>query len=209
MRTSAPLRILPVAVCVGAILAAAVSVVRTQTIELQPATIQGTVTGIAPIEFMFVSANWTSYSASTSVSNSPAYTLTVNVPTGSSPVYSVRPQSIRTDNGFDTLHLAPQNVPVAANQMATANFAVDPAFVSGTLTVTGGTMTSASISASGTTGWSASTITNPSRGGAFRFAVIPGATVNVFATVNFSNGTSASIPVRTFSNVIAGAELDV
>ena len=209
MRTSAPLRILSAAACVLAIVAAAASVVRTQTIELQPATIQGTITGLGPIEFMFVSANWTSYSASTSVSNSPSYTLTVNVPTGSSPIYSVRPQSIRTDNGFDTLHLAPQNVAVAANQTATANFAVNPAFVSGTLTVTGGTMTSANISASGTGGWSASTTTNASRNGAFRFAIIPGATVNVFATVNFSNGTSASIPVRIFSDVIAGAELDV
>ena len=191
---------------IAAIACLAVAVTRTQSLELKPGYIAGTVTiGSEVINQLYINASWQSQSAN---SNYPsgAYNITVNVPTGSSPVYTVRPQ-VYTDSGWDYLSLPPQNVAVAENQASTLDFNVAPAYVTGSVTVQNGTLSVAYITANDLSGtWSAHTQTTPSRGSQFRFPVIAG-TVRVSGTVYFTNGTYVNLSTQTLGTVAAGSEL--
>ena len=193
--------------CTLALIVASV-LVRSQSLELKPGFITGTmVVGSETINQSYVYAYWQSQSSSSS-QNSATYNLTVNVPSGTSPVYTVRPE-VYMDGSVDYLQVPEATTPVAANQTSTLNFNVSPAYVNGTLSVQNGTLSIAYIYANSSTGgWSARTYTTPQRGLQFRFPVVP-STVRIYGDVYFTNGTHASIPLQTLGAVAAGGELSV
>jgi YVTN family beta-propeller protein len=187
---------------------AATALVRSQSLELKPGYIAGTVTlGGETINQTDVNATWQSQSSSSSQSSS-AYNLTVNVPSGTSPVYSVRP-TVYTDSRVDYLQMPSQSVAVAENQTSTLNFNLAPAYISGTINATNGTLQYAYIYANSALGdWYAYTSTNPNpdRNSRFRFPVIPGV-VRAWATVYFTNGTSFSVPTQSLGTLTPGGEV--
>ena len=137
---------------IAAIACVTVGVIRSQSLELKPGYIAGTVTVAGEtINSMNVYANWQSQSA-TSSHSSGNYTTTVNVPAGTSPVYSVRPTASMNFGSDDYLELPTQNVAVAENQTSTLNFSVTPAYVSGSITVQNGTLNYAYIYAQSPSG---------------------------------------------------------
>ena len=178
-----------------------------QSLELKPGYISGIVSVGATINQMTVQAYWQSQSSSSSF-NSGNYTVTVNVPSGSSPVYTVRP-IIRTDSSYDYLELPTKTVAVAENAPSTLDFNLAPAYVNGSVTVQNGTLNVAYIYANDGTGtWYAETRTDLSRGSQFTFPVVPGS-IRVWGTVYFTNGTSVSIPTQLIGTVAAEGQLTV
>lgn len=119
-----------------------------QTVELNPATIQGTVTLTGQTLSNFsVSASWTdnstnpptNYSASTSVSNSNSYSLIVNVPQGSTPTYTVSVYA-NVNGSNQSYYFTSQTVDPDPTTPKTLDFTETPAFLQGTVTATGGTL---------------------------------------------------------------------
>lgn len=180
------------------------ALLRAQSVVLQPGTIQGTVTlGGVTISQLKVDARWTTQTAYASFANTGDYTLTVNVPSGTTPEYTVYP-TIYSDANVDYLRLYGLGKPVvvAANATSQLDLTYEPAFVEGTISVSGGTLSQAYVYASAT-GWNAQTRTTAQQGNTFRFAVMPGASVQVSADVRFPDGTALQV-ATTLTNLVAG-----
>ena len=184
---------------------------QSQSLELRPGYIAGSVAvGTETISYLSVNASSGSQSSSFNQSNVSAYSLTVNVPAGTTPTYSVRP-TVYMDGNIDYIQLPSQNLVVSEGQTSQLDFTLSPAYVRGTVTVLNGTLQDAYIysdnyaPATGTTS-SANSRTNLSRGSQFRFAVAPG-NVRAWATIYFGNGTQATVPVQSLGTVTAGSEV--
>ena len=159
------------------------------TVTLNPAYISGSISiGSETVNEVYVSASWTDpstgteYSADTSVSGGGSYTLTVNVPSGSSPTYTV--YGFAYLNGYaEYLQLPSQDVAVAAFGTATANLTVTPGYIVGTVTPSSGTLTNGTIN-------DGSSATNVSFGtdGSYRLVVIPDSALQVYGYASNANG---------------------
>ncbi|MFC1989970.1 HYR domain-containing protein [Chloroflexota bacterium] len=116
-------------------------------VVLRPAYITGTVQmGTANITSLSVYANWSDQSSSTSISvnpNSPIanYELTVNVPEGTSPTYSVYTYAYFAGD-LNRIRFGTQSVQVTEFQTSTANFGTaNPATITGTIQMGTNTIT--------------------------------------------------------------------
>ena len=120
-----------------------------EEVVLNPGNIAGTIQmGDQRIREARVSASFESFSASERFSalnaTSVDYDLTVNVPQGTTPSYSVGLKLIMTNNGSTTF--TEKIVPVAEFQTSTVDFGTtNPALVQGTVTVNGGTLDIATV----------------------------------------------------------------
>lgn len=181
-----------------------------QSLELRPAYITGTVTlGLEPISHLSVNATSQGQSASGSFTGS-TYTLTVNVPAGTSPTYNVVPQ-VYTSNNSDYLRLPSQTVVVQEGQTSTLDVAVTPAFLTGTISVQGGTLNYAYIYADNSLPgqsqtWYAYNYQSASAGSVYRLPILPTA-VRVWADVYLTNGARVSVPAQSIGTAQAGADL--
>ena len=180
-------------------------------VELNPGYIDGTV-AIEGVDLSYAGINGNSgtYNANTSASASPGsssinYNMTVNVPTGTTPTWSVTANT-RSDSNHDYVYFNSQSVSVSAGSTSTSNFILsNPGFVKGNFSVTGGTLSSASINvypASGNLPRSY-TSTSSSRAGNYNVHVFPGSNLRVNATLRLTDGRTVNLPQRRV-NVDAG-----
>ncbi len=164
-------------------------------VVLNPGYISGTisVTGHTIIAVQ-ISAAWydsssdVTYTGSATIYDSGSYTLTVHVPEGATPTYTVN--AAITPAYGSLLKPLPQSVVVTAFNTSTADFHIDPGYVNASVTATSGTLRDISLFASGNNGSSqfsasASPMTVP---------VIPDASaIRVNGYVFFTGGGSANL----------------
>jgi len=165
---------------------------------LNPGYISGTiqVTG-QTINSSNIYASGASGSASTSTS-SGSYTLTVNVPQGSSAAYTVSAQSYL--NNYSTYFYFPsQNVSVNENATTPADFIVDPGYIEATINVTGGTLSSVGFYTYGTGG----STNNYGSSSPFTFPVGPASPVTIYGYAYFASGGYAFLDYQ-YPSVNAG-----
>ena len=152
---------------------------------LRPGYISGRIQiGSETIQSVQVRAYWSIYSAVLNLSpntNSVSYSITVNVPEGTQPIYDVRVTAYSSSGAY--LDLGSKTVGVAAFATSTLDFLVDPGYIDGTINVTGGVLQSASIFAIRSSS-SAYTYTNLSVGssGSFHLPVAPNTDIQISGT---------------------------
>jgi len=182
-------------------------------VVLRPGYISGTIqVGSEPLSYYSVSASWSSYSASASKSlsnvTSTTYDLTVNVPEGETPSYSVYASAYM--NGWrDYINFGSKSVAVTEYQTSTADFVVaNPGYIQATVTASGGTLTGASFSAYQSSS-SAYTSTSSSAGstGTVTFPVVPNDNIRVSGSASVA-GTSISLS-NQYVEVAAGDTVEV
>ena len=181
-----------------------------QDVVLNPGFISGTVrVGNEVLTRADVSASGAGSSSSTNVTppsadpTSASYTLTVNVPGGTSPTYSVS-ATARMDGSRDALQFAPESVVVDEGATSIVDFSVaNPGFVQADVEVSGGTVSSLSLDIRR----SSSTLPRSTTSGPAtipaRVAVVPGTDLRVFTTVFLTNGVRIEPPLRSI-DVAAG-----
>lgn len=164
-----------------------------QDVILNPGYIGGTIsiTG-QTISSSSVYASGSAGSASTSTS-SGSYTLTVNVPQGSSADYSVSAYSYFSSGGY--LSFPSQSVTVYENATTTANFNINPGLIQATITATSGTVSSFYLYAYGGGGASNRSFS----GSSGSLPVVPSSSVTVYGTAYFTGGGYASLSSQTVS----------
>ena len=164
-----------------------------QDVILNPGYISGTIsiTG-ETISSTSVSASGSAGSASTSTS-SGSYTLTVNIPQGSSAAYSVYASSYFSSGGY--LSFPSQSMTVYENATTTANFNLNPGSIQATITATSGTVSSFYLYAYGGGGSSSRSFS----GSSGSIPVVPSSSVTVYGTAYFSGGGSASLSSQSVS----------
>ena len=148
----------------------------------------------------YVYASWTDpatgtpYSASTSVSGGGSYTLTVNVPTGSTPSYNVSASLYLSNYQF---YLTPpsQTVAVTAFATSTANFEIDPGRIAATVTPTSGSVNSVQIYAYG----NGSSVNAYGSGASITLPVVPGDPIYVYGTAYFTAAGYVSLDTQVVS----------
>jgi hypothetical protein len=184
-------------------------------VELNPGYINGTVTVAgAQLNRVQISGSSSPYNSNTSASSNTGsssinYSMTVNVPTGTNPVYTVNANAY-SDSNYDRVHFPTQSVTTSVNSTSTANFSLNnPGFIQGNFSVTGGgTISSANLTvyaASATYPYSY-TSTNSNRGQNYNVPVFPGNSLRVYARIYLTDGTNISLPQRTV-NLAAGQTL--
>ncbi|MGQ0736667.1 MAG: PxKF domain-containing protein [Acidobacteriota bacterium] len=177
---------------------------RAQSVVLNPGYVSGTIAiGSETISgayiYAYATVDGVTYQAYTWVYEPDAgtYTLTVNVPAGTTPQYTVG-ATIYT-NGWQSFLSPPvQAVVVGENATSTVDFAIAPGFVDASVTTTGGSLSNVGFYASAAT-WSGGANVAASSGSANAvFPVIPGdATVYGTAYLNggYNNLNGQSISV--------------
>jgi hypothetical protein len=190
----------------AAVAVAAAAATLIADVVLNPGYIAGTyqVQGVTLSSASFQASSGTGSSSVSSTSGS--YQLTVNVPAGGSQQYTLY-SYFYSDQGRDYLQAPTRTVIVGDGLTSTQNFAVVPGIVQGTITVNGGTASSASVYAdeTQTTGTYASTsLLSPYT--SFSFPANPGLN-NVGGTVTVS-GVSYTLPAQQVT-VVAGQVVTV
>lgn len=177
-----------------------------EDVILHPGNITGTVTvGSEPINYIYASAYGGSYSASTN-SYTNNYALIVE---GGSWTYTVS-ASAYMNNWKDYMTFPSQTATVAQGATTYLDFNVDPGYITGTVTVTGGTLTGGTIytyTSSGSS-WGYSQINSD---GTFRIPVYPDSNVQVYGSVSVNiGGTTAgfNLPYK-YVSVTSGATTTV
>lgn len=201
--------------------AASATAVLGQEVVLNPATVTGTVqignsaeTNINRAD-IYVSTQGTSswtYPQPSPASTSVPYSITVGVPASGTTSASVTANSVYMDNFRDRITFP--SIAVTLNGGSTTSgidFRIpNPGFVEGTVSVAGGTLSSASItiSPSAAPNIVSYTSTSASLSGQYRVAVAPATGLRITGTVTLANGVQVSIPQQTF-NVAAGTSVTV
>lgn len=158
-------------------------------VVLTPGYIGGTIqVGSEKITYASLSATWSSYSASSTIypnATTATYSLTANVPSGTTPSYSVSCSVSLNNNQY--LYFPAQSVAVVGNQTSTADFSLNPGIIQGTIKVTnGGSLSSAYIYAyqSSTDGYTYSYRYSIAADGTYRMAVTPNTNIRVYGSAN-------------------------
>lgn len=199
-----------IAVYLCLVILLSITPVYAEDVILHPGNITGTVTvGSEPINYMYASASGGGYSASTN-SYTNNYTLTVE---GGSWNYTVS-ASAYMNNWQDYMGFPSQITTVAQGDTKVVDFYVEPGYITGTVTINGGTLSGGTIYTSSGSGWGYSRINS---NGTFRIPVYPNSNVRVYGSVTVNiGGTSAgfSLPdkyvsVNSGTNTTQDWELNV
>ena len=127
-------------VCALVAASAATALLQSQSLELKPGYISGTVTiGGATINSLQINASSGSLSANSSHTTG-SYTTLVNVPAGTTPTYTVRP-TVYTDASFDYFQLPTKTVTVIEGLTSLLDFVDAPGYISGSVAVQNGSVT--------------------------------------------------------------------
>ena len=193
-----------------------VSALKGQDVQVNPGFIEGTVQiGSEPIRRVFIFASGPNGLNSqinifppSPQPTSLSYSLTVDVPVGTTPQYNVQ-ATVEVDNGVDDLFFPSQPVTVAEGATSTRDFIVsNPGFIEGTVTVLGGgEISTVNISPSFPsfpTGPAVRTSTFFGVGSGvtstfYRFPVQPNSNIICRGNVRLRNATNISLPNQTVS----------
>jgi hypothetical protein len=194
---------------------------RSEEVVLNPATITGTVqigtaaeTNITRAD-LYASTGGTNswvYPTPSAASTSVPYSITVGVPASGTASATVQASSVYMDSYRDRISFP--SVSVTLNGGSTTSgvdFRIqNPGFVQGTVTVSGGTLSSAEIQIQPTVApyIYSYTSTTATLAGQYRVAVAPASGLRIAGTVTLGNGVQVSIPQQTF-NVASGASVTV
>lgn len=186
-----------------------------QDVVLNPELVQGTVRiGVEPLGDVFIRATSGSFQASERFYSNPGdptvinYSLTVDAPLTGDRTYAVQACLATMQDTFDAFCFAPIDVVVTDNNIPSVqDFVIDdPAFIQGTVSVSGGVETVSSAILYGHysdprgafchTGVSPcfKAQTNASRGGAYRIAVPHGVGIEIFPNIQLQSGVTLFPP---------------
>ena len=186
-----------------------------QDVVLNPELIQGTVSiGIEPLDNVFIRAASGSFQASERFYSSPGdptvinYSLTVDAPPTGDRTYAVQACFATAQDAFDDFCFAPFDVVVTDNNIPSVqDFVIDdPAFIQGTVSVSGGVESVSSATLYGHFDDPRGTFchsgvapcfraqTNAARGGAYRIAVPSGIGIEIFPNVRLASGLTLVPP---------------
>ena len=186
-----------------------------QDVVLNPELIQGTVSiGVEPLDNVFIRAASGSFQASERFYSNPGdpavinYSLTVDAPLTGDRTYAVQACFAAMEDTFDSFCFAPFDVVVTDDNIPSVqDFVIDdPAFIQGTVSVSGGVETVSSALLYGSYGDPRGAFchtgvspcfkaqTNASRGGAYRIAVAPGIGIEIFPNIRLQSGVTLFPP---------------
>lgn len=160
---------------------------------LNPGYIQGTVSveGVAASSVDIRAAGCSGHESKKTI-HTDNYNLTVHV-VGDSCDYNVS-CTVYSDNGRDRLYFQSRNVTVSDGGTSTADFSLAPGFVSGTISISGGSVKSGQVKASGPAGGGyTNAYTSVASDGTFSFPVQPNTGIKLSGYVRGADGVKYSL----------------